>query len=311
LSQAMTSHHPSWENIRSALEGACVETASAARAQLTHELNQLLRRFRQYQAESDWASLLLDATSRFVEQAAVFVLKDGVLELLGQTNLLLADDLAFPVRSAAAFASAADSKDPVIALRTSGEVGEALSGSEPGARAHILPIVNGDRTVALLFAVYTGPVDSDALELITGIASIVLERRSNTSLHSQIAVAPAPLEKNGSFANVHAWPSAMSGLPSWADLAEDDRALHIRAQRFSRVSVAQMQLTRPEACRAGREQSNLYLFLKNEIDRARETFRTRFLTIPSMVDYLHLELVHTAAEDDEKKLGADYPGQLV
>jgi hypothetical protein len=30
-----------------------------------------------------------------------------------------------------------------------------------------------------------------------------------------------------------------------------------------------------------------------------------------MGDYLHLELVRTAAEGDELKLGADYPGQLV
>jgi hypothetical protein len=72
-----------------------------------------------------------------------------------------------------------------------------------------------------------------------------------------------------------------------------------------------MQLAKPQGCRAGREQSNLYLFLKPEIDKARETYRKQFMTIPSMVDYLHLELVNTAAEGDEMKLGAEYPGQLV
>jgi hypothetical protein len=72
-----------------------------------------------------------------------------------------------------------------------------------------------------------------------------------------------------------------------------------------------MQLFKPEACRAGREQSDLYLFLKNEIDKAREIYSRQFRTISSMADYLHLELVRTAAEGDELKLGADYPGQLV
>jgi hypothetical protein len=102
-----------------------------------------------------------------------------------------------------------------------------------------------------------------------------------------------------------------SALPAWADLDERQRALHIRAQRFSRVIVAEMQLFRPEACRAGREQANLYIFLKSELDKARETYRKQFMTIPSMVDYLHLELVHSVADGDELKLGADYPGQLV
>jgi hypothetical protein len=85
----------------------------------------------------------------------------------------------------------------------------------------------------------------------------------------------------------------------------------VRAQRFSRVKVAEMELSRPEACRAGREKGNLYLFLKNEIEAARNAFREQFMLIPSMVDYLHLELVRAAAEGDEKRLGADYPGQLI
>ncbi len=102
-----------------------------------------------------------------------------------------------------------------------------------------------------------------------------------------------------------------SGLPPWADLSEEQRSLHLRAQRFSRVTVAEMQLSRPEACRAGRQQSNLYVFLKQEIDSARNSYRNQFMTIPSMVDYLHLELVSVAAEGDELKMGADYPGQLV
>jgi hypothetical protein len=87
--------------------------------------------------------------------------------------------------------------------------------------------------------------------------------------------------------------------------------LHVRAQRFARVKVAEMQLARPDACRAGLQQSNLYVFLRHEIDKARETYRKQFMTIPSMVDYLHLELVGTAVGNDEQKLGADYPGQLV
>jgi hypothetical protein len=106
-------------------------------------------------------------------------------------------------------------------------------------------------------------------------------------------------------------PPRSPALPPWSALNEEQRNLHLRAQRFSRVKVAEMQLSRPEACRAGLEQNDVYLFLKKEIDSAREAYRAQFMTGPSMADYLHLELVRTAAEGEESKLGADYPGQLV
>jgi hypothetical protein len=167
--------------------------------------------------------------------------------------------------------------------------------------------------VAILFAADQEYIDLNALELVAGLASAVLERYSNVSLHSRIepatkerATEPAvPIQREV------APPAAKPTLPAWADLSEGQRALHIRAQRFSRVAVAQMQLAKPEACQAGREQSNLYLFLKPEIEKARESYRKQFMTIPSMMDYLHIELVKTAAEGDEMKLGAEYPGQLV
>jgi hypothetical protein len=151
---------------------------------------------------------------------------------------------------------------------------------------------------AILFAVVGPETNAQALELIAGLASCALERHTNAWQHSQIGAAPVPTTKG-------------VRLPVWADFDESQRQLHIRARRFARVAVAEMQLSKPEACRAGREQSDLYLFLKNEIDKAREIYSRQFRTISSMADYLHLELVHTAADGDDLKLGADYPGQLV
>ncbi len=144
--------------------------------------------------------------------------------------------------------------------------------------------------------------DVSALELIAGMAAAVLERQSNQGLHTQIAHAQIALAPP---------KTASNAFPSWANLDAKQRTLHTKAQRFSRVLVAEMQLARPEASRAGREQSNIYMFLRTEIDRAREGYRKQFMAVPSMVDYLHLELVETMAAGDESKLGADYPGRLV
>ena len=272
-----------WETFRGEIDFACSQVARTFRAQATNDLNQSVRRLRAYQTEGEWVSALLDGAGHFVEGAALFTLQGNVLALRSQFKLELPADLSFPVTSANAFASAIELKDAVVALRTPGEVGAVLS--IEGERAHILPVANGTRVVAVLFAADSEYMDVNALELLAGIASTVLERRSNDSIHTQLG-SPPPT------------PPAKSALPSWAELSQAQRDVHIRAQRFSRVAIAEMQSAKPEAARAGREQGNLYVFLKNEIDKARVNYRKQFMTTPYMVDYLHLELVRIAAEGD-------------
>ena len=262
-------------------------------------MNQLFRRFRSYKTESDWIQTTVDAATPFAKEIAVFSLVNQNVQLLGQSPVdQWPAGLVFPLTSAAAFSSAVDLKDQVTALRTPGEVSTALSEGHSTQRAHLIPILNGTRVSAILFASDSGS-DLNALELVATIASSVLERKANVAIHSQIN-STAEISK----------PAAEAKLPAWGELPSDQRQLHIRAQRFARVAIAEIQLARPEACRAGREQGDLYLFLKREIDKARENYRKQFMTVPSMVDYLHLELIQTAAEGDEQKLGVDYPGRL-
>jgi hypothetical protein len=293
---------PVWETIKDQFTAARSESAQAARAQVTNDLNQLFRRLRQYRTEGEWSSAILDGVAQFVRQVALFVWHDGVLNLCGQRGFDLADNLSFPAAGLGAFETVISSKDTLVALRTPAEVGAALSSPDLKERAHIVPILNGPRVVALLFAVGQCDIDLNGIELIASLASTVLERRSNASLHTQIVSQSGSTTRQA---------PASARLPSWADLPEDQRVFHVRAQRFARVKVAEMQLSRPDACHAGRQQGNLYVFLRREIDNARDTYRRQFMTIASMVDYFHLELVRTAGDGDEQKLGADYPGQLV
>ena len=52
--------------------------------------------------------------------------------------------------------------------------------------------------------------------------------------------------------------------------------------------------------------------LRERIDMARELFHEQFFApCASMVDYLHLELLRTLANDDPDLFGKDYPGPLV
>jgi len=272
------------------------QAAQSARVQISHELNQLFRRFRQYEKEADWVRLVMEGAANYSRQAALFAVRGETLKVRGLLDVNLTEDLIFEAKTTAAFNAVLRSKEAVTALRSNGEVGAALA--SPGKLAYLFPITNGPRVAAILFA---GAEDSevDQLELVSNMASSALERHGNTGTHAQItpAAAAQPL-------------SPQRRLPIYTDFPADQRALHSEAVRFARVTVAELQLTKPIACRAAREQGDLYVVLSKEIDKAREIFRRQFMIVPSMTDYLHKELVESILQGDTTKLGADYPGEL-
>ena len=104
-----------------------------------------------------------------------------------------------------------------------------------------------------------------------------------------------------------------SGTPeSWSGLNREEQDLHLKAQRFARVQVAEMRLYKAQAVRNGRSSRDLYASLKVEIDSGRDAFRRQFVDkSKTMVDYFHLELVRTLANDDVALLGPEYPGPLM
>jgi hypothetical protein len=278
---------------------------------MTADLNQIFRRLRHYQNEEQWISALRDGLSLFAGAFAIFVQQDSSLFVMrAQHNLPVEAALQIRISSARAFAAAIESRDSIVTLRTPAEVGPALA-ADPSAfggapRAHVVPILNGDRVVSVIFVPAEEFLDISGVELIAGLASAVLERRSNQAIHQRIElVPPQSAPQSGST------KKSVSTDPMDHSLSESERLLHSRARRFARVAVADMQLNRPEACRAGREQNDLYMFLRQEIDKARESYGQKFMADPQMMDYLHLELTQTVADGDERKLGADYPGALV
>jgi hypothetical protein len=87
---------------------------------------------------------------------------------------------------------------------------------------------------------------------------------------------------------------------------------NLRAQRFARVRVAEIQLYHAAAMKNGRAAGNVYAALKTQMDAARDAYRAAFLTPANgTADYLHAEFVRTLANDDAALLGPAYPGPLV
>jgi hypothetical protein len=86
---------------------------------------------------------------------------------------------------------------------------------------------------------------------------------------------------------------------------------NLRAQRFARVRVAEIQLYHAAAMKNGRAARDVYGALKAQMDAARDAYRESFLTpMNGSADHLHAEFVRTLANNDAALLGPAYPGPL-
>jgi hypothetical protein len=290
-------------NQEARLNEAMAEARLSAEREVTRKLNQAVRRLRGSE-NGDWSSELVQSTQGFCDRAAVFTLDGGALHLeaaRGGSSTAKLDDV--PLDSAPAFASAVQSKDTVVAMRTKGELSAkiaAWSGEAESWRSYIFPIASQDRVLGLLYAdAGQKPVETSALELLAMAAGAVAKMQ-----------APTP-EKSAGLVNIAA-PGQKGASVPWTSLTREQQELHQRAQRFARVQVAEIRLYKSENVKKGRAARTLYASLKTEIDAARETYRNDFLAASdTMVDYLHPELVRPLANDDPELLGSDYPGPLV
>lgn len=277
------------------------------RRELTEKLHQAVRRLRNAESRSEWAAALLDAAAPFCDRAIVLAWRGETLEWVGARGLdpEVGEAMASwrgPLEAAPAIRSVLSAGEPLAVSRSpeelSREIFEAL-GDAGSAQIWLLPILGRGRVAAVLLAGgCEAELDAGGLELAAAMAGATPAGPGWPPLE-----APAP---------VRAPELPPRALPEWSQLSREDQELHLRAQRFARVQVAEIRLHQAQAVQTGRARGDLYGVLKTEIDAAREAFRTQFLEAsPTMVDYLHRELVRTLAHEDAALLGKDYPGPLV
>ena len=299
------------------MEGLFAEARERGRRESADQLNQAVRRIRQAADLEELRAILLDTAAAFATAAAVFRV-EGVAafgeRIRGVPEPAAGEfrGLEIPLASAAALSGAVESRDPIIAASTAGEVSGAmakLAGHRPDARVSIFPVVVGERVPALVYA--WGTVQGSAIELLSQVGGAVWSEldlpRVPAPAPELVQIAPALTAAVAAETPVAAAPAASA----WDSLPPAEQQMHLRAQRFARVQAAEMRLREPEAVQAGRARRNLYDALQKPIDEARAAFRKSFFVpCASMVDYLHLELVHTLANDNGELLGQNYPGPL-
>lgn len=287
-----------------------------ARRQMSERLNQAVRRLDQAENTEAWSAALLDGAQSFAPRVLLFTLAGGVLHFEGyraaETHAL-GEVAAFdvPLKHVPAAGGVAETLDTVICLRTAGELGTAIAalvGEDASHRVCLLPLVAGRnepqrRLAGVLYAESAAePLDVNVLELLCCAASLSHDCR----LMAQKAAATP---KAGSIVSIAPAASAPAE-PDWSRLSREEQELHLKAQRFARVRVAEMRLYMSQQVKEGRANKRLYLALRGEMDRGRAQFQHEYMHQPGMADYFHQEILHTLANDDPSLLGPEYPGPL-
>ena len=286
--------------LSSEMEGMFGEARERARRELAEQLNQAARRIAQAPNAREIGATLVDGAADFVGGCAFLRVEEGMAK--GDIARGIPDtaserfaNLEIPLVAAAALAGAVESRDTVVAEASPNEVSPTmveLVGHDAGERACIFPLIVRGRVAALLYG--WGKIEIPVVELLVQVAA-----GAWSALAAAAAAAPPAV------------PTPESGS-AWERLSLGEQQIHLRAQRFARVQVADIRLREPEAVRSGRAGKNLYQTLEKQIEAAREKFRQAFFAgCPSMVDYLHLELIRTLANDNAELLGKDYPGPLL
>jgi len=288
------------------VEAGIEARSKEARRQQVETLNQALRRMHNAQEPAGFWRALAGACEPHAARVAVFSVHGQRFRCEAARGFENADRMPgreFAIALAAAIDSAITTSEVTIAVRSAGELSEPLiealgeSGSE---KVYIFPI--GNRRAAGGVIYVEQPVEVSAIELISNAALAPATAAAGASAASggadliRITTSDAPV---------------IPANPDWAALSAADRELHMRAQRLARVQVAEIRLYKAQAVKKGRMERRLFDVLHSEIELARANFRRQYMTsTPTMVDYLHQELVRTLANDDPALMGPTYPGPL-
>jgi hypothetical protein len=90
-------------------------------------------------------------------------------------------------------------------------------------------------------------------------------------------------------------------------LTSEEQELHRRANRVAKVSMQDIKMLRPEQVRLGRENRDICIRLKDDIEKAHREYDRRFKPIMDHpVDYFYRWMVEILADGDSSALG-DYP----
>jgi hypothetical protein len=134
----------------------------------------------------------------------------------------------------------------------------------------------------------------------------VIEEPEETELELHPEPEPEHLELIEPSAAVDV-ESEMEGDFDVNRLSAEEQELHRRANRVAKVSMQDIKMLRPDQVRLGRQNKDLCIRLKDDIDKAHREYDRRFKPIMDHpVDYFYRWMVEILADGDAHALG-EYP----
>ena len=89
----------------------------------------------------------------------------------------------------------------------------------------------------------------------------------------------------------------------------EEEKFHSDAKRFAKLLVSEIKLYNENRVVEGRENRDIYIRLKRDIDRSREMYEKRVSpAVSKKIDYFHDEIIRILGDNDSSALGSDYPG---
>lgn len=107
-------------------------------------------------------------------------------------------------------------------------------------------------------------------------------------------------------------PEAMITQQAEPEAIPEEERLHADAKRFAKLLVSEIKLYNEHHVVEGRNNCDLYLRLKRDIDKSREMYEKRISpAVSQKIDYFHDEIIRILGDNDPSTLGSDYPGPRV
>ena len=250
--------------------------------------------------------------SNAVEQAVARALRDSLERL--QRN---SDELHHAVNDVV---SACSSNKPTNAL-------PFLLRAQTGAASLSASLEVLSRFVALtLQHSASSPLEAEMSRIVSAVTApaVATERAPATSSEAPQSVAAGPASEHYAPAEVlppapqldeHSHAPEMEQPQGRADSSEfdvnrlttEEQELHRRANRVAKVSMQDIKMLHPDQVRQGRENKDLCIRLKDDIEKAHREYDRRFKPIMDHpVDYFYRWMVEILAEGDASALG-EYP----
>lgn len=287
----------------------------------TDLLNAAVSSIQDGDAQPEILRALLEGAAKFSGRAALFVIRGGTAT--GWQGRGFDDDDAikkFSVDTSDGLASRAV-QDRMPAAAAAAEFDSkfvSAVGNPSDGNAVVLPLVVKEKVAALVYAdagTGDGTLDPSALHLLVRSAGQWLEvlalRKSgggSAAAEPEKEAQPEPPPKTPSRAAEPPPPPPPPPREEPAIPAED-REVHKKAKRFAKLLVDEIKLYNQTKVNEGRQKSDLYDRLKEDIEKSRATYEKRYGKTPaSSGDYFNQEVIRILAENDASVMGENFSG---